>query len=127
MYFEIREGHMPITEWTKALAEVDVPEGDVVGVDVADEKICMAKVAGKYYAINDICSHFYTRLSGGELDAEDLSVECPLHDSKFSLIDGTPHQEPADEPVEVYEVRVEDGDVFIGPKAQTPSDRNEDA
>ena len=108
---------MSITEWTKAVGEAEVPDDDVVGVDVAGEKVCLAKVAGKYYAINDICSHFYTRLSGGELDPEGLSVECPLHDSRFSLVDGTPNQEPADEPVDVYDVKVQDGDVYIRPRS----------
>ncbi|MGQ4619387.1 Rieske 2Fe-2S domain-containing protein [Nocardia sp. R7R-8] len=116
---------MAITQWTKALPEEEVPDGDVVGVDVAGEKVCVAKVDGKYYAINDICSHFYTRLSDGELDAQTLSVECPLHDSRFSLIDGAPNQEPADEPVDVYDVKVENGEVYVGPKTDgTATDNN---
>ena len=51
----------------------------------------------------------------GELFPEKLEVQCPLHDSKFSFVDGTPHQPPADKPVETYAVKVEgDGVVKLG-------------
>lgn len=106
---------MSLAQWTKVASVGDLPEGEMLGVEAGGVKICLARAQGKYYAMNDICSHFATRLSGGEFYPDDLEVECPLHDSRFSLVDGTPHEVPADEPVEVYVVRVEGDDIVVGP------------
>lgn len=107
---------MPLTEWTKVATKDECPEGEMIGVEAGGLEICLAQVDGKFYAINNICTHFYTWLSSGELFPEKLEVQCPLHDSKFSFVDGTPHQPPADKPVEVYSVKVEGDDVLVGPK-----------
>ncbi|GCE44251.1 Ferredoxin, 2Fe-2S [Rhodococcus wratislaviensis] len=107
---------MPINEWTEALAADELPDNDIVGIKLGATKVCLARVGGDIYAINDICSHFYTRLSSGELYEDELAVQCPLHDSKFSLLDGKPHSEPAEKPVETYAVKVEEGTIYVGPR-----------
>ena len=107
---------MALNEWTKVLAKDELPDNEIVGVKVGGVKLCLAQVNGEYYAINDICSHFYTRLSSGELYEDELAVQCPLHDSKFSLVDGKPHAEPAEKPVDVYAVKIDGDDIFVGPK-----------
>ncbi|MEU0265087.1 non-heme iron oxygenase ferredoxin subunit [Nocardioides sp. NPDC006303] len=106
---------MSLDQWTKVAAVGDLPDGEMIGVDAGQVKICLARVEDKYYAMNDICSHFATRLSGGEFYPDDLEVECPLHDSRFSLVDGSPHEVPADEPVQVYAVRVDGDEIVVGP------------
>ncbi len=106
---------MTLTQWTKVATVGDVPDGDMIGGDTGEVKVCIARAGDKYYAMNDICSHFATRLSGGEFYPDELEVECPLHDSRFSLLDGAPHQVPADQPVEVYAVKVEGDDILVGP------------
>lgn len=106
---------MSLTEWTQVAMTDELPDGEMIGVDVGAVKICLARVNGTYYAMNDVCTHFATRLSGGELFADQMEVECPLHDSKFSFLDGEPHQVPADKPVEVYGVRVEGDGIVVGP------------
>jgi Ferredoxin subunits of nitrite reductase and ring-hydroxylating dioxygenases len=42
-----------------------------------------------------------------------LEVECPRHGSAFDLRTGEPHALPATQPVPVYDVKVEDGMVFL--------------
>ena len=107
---------MPLTEWTKVATTGELPDGEMIGVEAGGLEICLAQINGKYYAINNICTHFYTWLSSGELFPEKLEVQCPLHDSKFSFETGEPHQAPADKPVEVYSVKVEGDDILVGPK-----------
>lgn len=94
----------------------DVPEGGMIGVSAGDAEVLLARIDDKYYAINNICSHFHTQLSNGELHAARLEVQCPLHDSCFSLVSGEPIEPPAEDPVETYEVRVEGRDILVGPK-----------
>ncbi|MFE2487689.1 MULTISPECIES: Rieske (2Fe-2S) protein [Streptomyces] len=106
---------MSLTEWTKVATTDELPDGEIMGVEVGDLKICLARTGGKVYAINDICTHFATRLSTGELFEDELAVQCPLHDSKFSLLDGTPDEVPADDPVQVYAARLDGDNIVVGP------------
>ena len=96
------------------VATVDeIPEGGVKHVELDGEEIAIVKAGGVLYAINDICSHEHYHLSEGEVDAEELSIECPKHGSAFSLVDGQPRSLPAVLPVKTYGVRVEGADVLV--------------
>lgn len=106
-----------ITEFAATIPEAELEEGTMRGVTVSDERVLLAKVGGEIFAINNICSHFHTHLSNGELLTESLEVQCPLHDSCFNLRTGEPSDLPAEDPVETYAVKVDDGMIFVGPKA----------
>ncbi len=104
-----------ITEFTPTIPEADLAEGTMKGVTVGDERVLLAKVGGEIFAINNICSHFHTHLSNGELLADRLEVQCPLHDSCFNLRTGEPTDLPAEDPVETYAVKIDGGTIFVGP------------
>ncbi len=96
----------------RVAAVADLPEDSLRLVEVEGTPICLAHTDdGGWYAINDICSHEDFSLSQGELWG--LSVECPHHGSRFDLRTGRPNALPAVEPVAVYPVTVEDGDVYL--------------
>jgi 3-phenylpropionate/trans-cinnamate dioxygenase ferredoxin component len=82
------------------LVEVD---GRKIGVFHAED--------GGLHAIEDRCSHDDGPLAEGEFDAAACTVECPRHGSLFDLRTGRPKTLPAYQPVEVFEVRIEDGQV----------------
>jgi nitrite reductase/ring-hydroxylating ferredoxin subunit len=42
---------------------------------------------------------------------------CPCHGSEFDLRTGEPTQGPAEDPVQVFPVRVDDGWIEIGPRS----------
>ncbi len=94
-------------------ASSDFPEGEVRKVAVNGKDVCIARVEGKLYGIDNICSHAEAYLSEGELYAEDLEIECPLHGSTFSLVDGEPSGLPATDPVTTYVIAEDGGDVVI--------------
>ena len=106
----------PLTEWVKVATVDELSDGQMIDCIAGDIDICLAYIGGKYYAINNICSHFFTWLSGGEIFPETLDVQCPLHDSRFSFETGEPTGPPADQPVEIYGVRIEGNDILVGPK-----------
>ncbi len=90
----------------------DLREDSLKHVEVEGTPICLAHTEdGGWYAINDICSHEEFELSEGELWG--LSVECPQHGSRFDLRTGEPNMLPAVEPVPVYGVKVENGEVYV--------------
>lgn len=90
----------------------DFPEGESRCVALDGEQLCVARVEGKLYALGNLCSHAEAYLAEGELYAEDLEIECPLHGATFSLVDGQPQDLPATEPVTVYDIE-EDGDEVV--------------
>ena len=104
------------SQFQKVASVSDLAEGEMIGAAVGEEKILVAKIGGEYFAINDICSHFYTLLSNGELYTDTCEVQCPLHDSRFCLRTGRPTDLPAEKPVEVYAVRIEGDDIVVGPR-----------
>lgn len=67
--------------------------------------------AGIVHAIGDTCTHGEISLSEGFV--EDDAIECWAHGSKFSLLTGKPRNFPAYEPVPVFAVTVENGDVLV--------------
>ena len=64
----------------------DLVNGTMKEVKVEGHDILLARVADKYYAIDNRCPHFGGNLSRGSL--EGTVVICPLHGSKFDLNDG---------------------------------------
>jgi len=73
--------------------------------------IAVFNVEGAYFAISDICTHEWARLSEGELDGE--IVICPLHGACFSLSTGEALSLPATEPVEMFAVILQGDDVYV--------------
>jgi 3-phenylpropionate/trans-cinnamate dioxygenase ferredoxin subunit len=96
---------------------------DLIGVDeVADGEMTMVWVddtdpvlvinnGGDFQAVQGTCSHEYFELDKGFLTAGTLT--CALHLSRFDLTDGEPLDPPAEAPLAVYAVVVEDGRVII--------------
>ena len=91
----------------------DLSPGEMMMVEVGDDRILLANVEGKVHAIEDICSHAYASLSEGDLSGQE--VECPLHGGAFDLVSGEAVTPPATESVKVYELRIEGQDILLGP------------
>jgi 3-phenylpropionate/trans-cinnamate dioxygenase ferredoxin subunit len=68
---------------------------------------------GDLVAIEDRCSHDDGPLAEGEFDPAACTVECPRHGSLFDLRSGRPRTLPAYQPVEIFEVRIDDGEVKL--------------
>lgn len=90
-----------------------VPDGAPVRVEGGRHGICLVRVGERYFALTDRCSHQSWSLSDGEVDTEELSVECTKHGSRFSLVDGAPDCLPATRPVDVYPVHVDGDEVVV--------------
>lgn len=90
-------------------------------VVVAGTPVAVVKDStGAVYAIGDTCTHGDISLSEGFV--EDDTLECWAHGSKFSLLNGRPLTLPAYQPVPVFRVSVEGGDVLVDP-TPVPADQ----
>jgi 3-phenylpropionate/trans-cinnamate dioxygenase ferredoxin component len=109
----------------KVCDEKTLKDGDILGFDYevivdnstrkANKRLLIAKIGGKIYATDGICTHQYADLSQGFLNEDEKTVTCPLHLSAFSLEKGIPLNPPAEEPLRTYEVMIkpEDGGVYV--------------
>ena len=90
----------------------EVPEGTMkmAFVDGTDQ-VLVVNSNGRFYAVQGICSHEYFELDKGFLTAGTLT--CALHLSRFDLQAGEPLDPPAELPLAVYAVVVEDGRILI--------------
>ncbi len=92
----------------------EIPEGEGRGFEVDGRPIAVFNLGGgDFRATDDVCSHAHALLSEGEVDVEELTVECPRHGSTFELESGRPVSLPATTPVRVYPVTVDGDDVLI--------------
>jgi nitrite reductase/ring-hydroxylating ferredoxin subunit len=85
----------------------ELGEGELLGVEVDGEPICLAKIDGVVYACNGECTHVGGRLYEGELQGSVLT--CPVHGAQFDLRTGKVLRGPARQDLVLYPVRVEDG------------------
>lgn len=97
--------------YVKAARADEVPEGGRLVVEVDERLIVLFRIAGKFYAIDDICTHDDGPLSEGPL--EEFAVACPRHGAKFDVRDGRALTMPATRATGSYECKVEGGDVLI--------------
>lgn len=79
----------------------------VDGVD----PVLVVNVDGNLRAMQGICSHEYFELDKGFLTRDSLT--CALHLSRFDLESGEPLDPPAELPLALYPVIVEDGRILI--------------
>jgi len=95
------------------VASVDeMPVESLKKVEAGRTPVCLAHAEdGKFYALNDICTHEEFSLCDGELWGMD--VECPQHGSRFNLVTGTVTGLPAVIPAKTYPVSLEGQDVFV--------------
>jgi 3-phenylpropionate/trans-cinnamate dioxygenase ferredoxin subunit len=91
----------------------DVPDGEMRMFQVGGEDVAVANVEGEYFAFGDVCTHRQCSLSEG--DIEDTSVICACHGSTFDMKTGEVLAPPATEPIVVFEVRVEGGELQVAP------------
>ena len=98
-------------DWTDVDAAANFLPGSFRRLDLGGVAVAVFNVDGRYYAIEDLCSHEAETLSDGPLDG--LEIICPRHAARFSLLTGDALSPPAYEPVAVFPVRVEQGRVQV--------------
>jgi 3-phenylpropionate/trans-cinnamate dioxygenase ferredoxin subunit len=91
----------------------DLAPGTARKVEVDGRSVALVRIGDEVYAIGDTCSHANVSLSEGEILEGEREIECWKHGSTFSLVTGEPLTLPATQPVPVYDVRVEDGEIIV--------------
>jgi nitrite reductase/ring-hydroxylating ferredoxin subunit len=97
-------------DFAPAIAVADLPPGRAAEVVVGGQAIALFNVDGTFHALDGRCPHRGGPLGQGFLDG--TRVSCPWHNYTFDVTTGE-NVVSADLKVARYEVRVEDGRVFV--------------
>ncbi len=106
------QGSSTEVEFHRVARSGQVPEGYVRRFYVGELECALARLGGKAYATSNYCTHLDCLLSSGKLVDDGLGCSC--HGSVFDLETGDPVYPPATEPIQVYPVREEGGEVYVG-------------
>lgn len=101
----------PVTEWTDAIAESELAEGELTRTEVNGTAVMLLKQGNHIYATSAVCPHVGGPLDEGELNGS--CVTCPWHFSEFDLASGKVIHGPATTPLATYETRVSDGAIQV--------------
>ena len=89
----------------------EVPHPGRLLVEVEGEVIALFQVEGRFYAIDDVCTHDGGPLIDGELVG--FKIACPRHGAKFDIRNGAALSMPAVRPTRSHAVKVADGGVWV--------------
>ena len=84
--------------------------------EVNGHEILVARFETRFYALSEKCTHRGGPLSEGTL--EQGVVTCPWHFGQFELKTGKVLGPPPSEPLETFDVRVEDGTLYVSAPPQ---------
>lgn len=99
--------------WVNVCNIESLKPGELFEFDYQEKKILLVKLGDKIYASDRICTHAYADLTSGILNEKEKTVTCPLHMSVFNLEDGVPQNLPAEEPLKIYNTKVQDKSIFV--------------
>lgn len=107
-YTHLNESEVEFIE----IGSADLPNGERMFVEIEDKPIVIFNIAGRYFAIGDVCTHDGGPLGDGML--EDFNVVCPRHGGEFDVRNGKAMAMPAVIDIPAYPVRVVNGNIELG-------------
>jgi 3-phenylpropionate/trans-cinnamate dioxygenase ferredoxin subunit len=103
----------PMTKRSVTIAKAtDIPPDELVLFDVEGVRVAVGNVNGRFYAIDDTCTHEQCSLAL-EGTLEGTVVTCGCHGAQFDVTSGAVLAPPAPEPIQAYPIRVEQGNLVV--------------
>jgi Na+-transporting NADH:ubiquinone oxidoreductase subunit F len=100
------------TGWIEACAAADLERADVIRFDHGKKTYALYRTQeGELYATDGLCTHGNTHLSNGLVKGN--IIECPKHNGRFHLVDGSPARVPICRGLATYPIEERSGRIFI--------------
>jgi len=98
--------------WVAVCDTGDLQNEDVLRFERGEDVYAIYRSAeGDHYASDGLCTHGRACLADGVVMGH--QIECPKHNGRFDLRDGSPQRVPVRVPLRMYDVKVEDGKVWM--------------
>jgi len=91
-------------EYIQVCLANEIPPGERLFIEIGNDAVVIFNIGGKYYAIDDVCSHDRGPLGDGYRD--NYQIVCPRHGARFDVTTGKVMAPPAREDIKSYPVRV---------------------
>jgi nitrite reductase/ring-hydroxylating ferredoxin subunit len=99
-----------MSDWTNIGRVAD--RAELEAVIVKNREIAVAHLEdGTWVAFDNSCTHEDCPLAEGDLEGDQIICHC--HSSAFDVRTGEVLEGPADEPIQVYPVRIENGELQV--------------
>jgi nitrite reductase/ring-hydroxylating ferredoxin subunit len=102
-----------MSDFETVLKTSDLQPGNMKLTKLGATEILIANLDGRFCAFSNICPHDEAPLEEGELEGDVLT--CPWHFTRFNVRTGEVIDGITDEPISVFEVRVDGDDVQVAP------------
>ena len=94
-----------------------LPNAQLTPFRIDGDDVVLWRQGNAVRCFGDFCTHQDVKLSEfGEVEGDELV--CYAHGARFGLEDGRPLCFPAEEALKVYDVKVEDGAVFVAARTR---------
>jgi len=100
-----------MSDWVSIARAGELAPGQCKSVDVDGAQVAVFNLDGRYYAIEDVCTHDGGQLTGGSI--EGAEIICPRHGARFCIRTGAALTAPAYEATATFPVRIENGVVEV--------------
>lgn len=110
-----------VTEWMDAAGVEEVTGPRPIRVAANGASVLLVRDGDRILAVGNQCTHQGAGLDKGvvKIAGSVKTVTCPAHGSTFNLETGKVMRPPASKPVPVYDVKVEDGRVYVRPREES--------
>ena len=106
-----------MSDWVDVAPTTALGPGQSRLVNIDNVSIAVFNLEGKYYAIEDTCSHNGAPLLGCGLEPGELidgnQIICPRHGARFCIRTGVALSPPAYEPIACFPVRIAQSTVQV--------------
>ena len=98
--------------WIEVCAAADLGPADVIRFDHGKKTYALYRDEdGKLYATDGICTHGNTHLADGLV--KEGQIECPKHNGRFNLVDGSPARAPICRGLATYPLEERNGRLYL--------------
>jgi 3-phenylpropionate/trans-cinnamate dioxygenase ferredoxin subunit len=100
-----------MSDWVSVRPVAEFKPGTHEVIDSDGTSIVVFNLAGKYFAIEDVCTHDGGCLTGGEIEGD--QIICPRHGARFCIRTGAALSAPAYEATATFPIRIDKGVVQV--------------
>ncbi|HSV91752.1 MAG TPA: FAD-dependent oxidoreductase [Desulfobacterales bacterium] len=113
--------------WIRVCRDEDLLEGEPRVLKAGDAEAYLVRLEGAVRAVGTECPHYHEPLIKGVLFGHE--IVCPSHFARLDARDGTMIAPPALDALPRFPVKIENGEVWLGPveKPRFPKPEGEDA
>lgn len=100
-------------QWIEVATTDELPPGKMKRIEHAGHRYLLANANGRYYAVDELCSHEDVSLYLGCIQGD--NIKCSLHGSRFCLQTGEPLEDPATDPIGTYPIKLKGNIILMCP------------